>query len=283
MARLSVMPVGEVANFDQLRAFVPVSVETPLIDILKLISASSSKRKSKVGGVKQFKKTSRRVPIVSSSGEVIDVFSCLDFLDLALRFAVPSAMLQSRAAKTFDRRDTMMGLSVQQGDKVLDAFEVMDSARLTICPTTSRDLSGDLGGVLAINVISVSDLKYLITEGEYGILDKTVSEFVLWRSEMRSRSPEYRLKKSVGRFNVVSVNADDSLYDLATRLHRSKLHRIFLSCREISRIVGIVSSRDILVELMDQLLEQHALVKSKKMPDTLPRSDDAPPLPAQGG
>ena len=43
----------------------------------------------------------------------------------------------------------------------------MKAADLSICPTTSRELSGDLGGVVASNVVSVADLKWIICSGRY--------------------------------------------------------------------------------------------------------------------
>ena len=39
----------------------------------------------------------------------------------------------------------------------------------------------------------------------------------------------------------------------ARRLVDSKLQRIFLSSDDIARIVGIVSSRDIMLQVLDQL------------------------------
>ena len=36
----------------------------------------------------------------------------------------------------------------------------MKSEGLTICPVTSRELSGSLGGVVASNVVSAADLKW---------------------------------------------------------------------------------------------------------------------------
>ena len=51
----------------------------------------------------------------------------------------------------------------------------------------------------------------------------------------------------------VSASEDASLHKLARRLVDSKLQRIFLSSDDLARIVGIVSSRDIMLQVLDQL------------------------------
>mmetsp|Transcript_83806 Transcript_83806/g.242023 ORF Transcript_83806/g.242023 Transcript_83806/m.242023 type:complete len:121 (-) Transcript_83806:124-486(-) len=88
-----------------------------------------------------------------------------------------------------------------------------------------------------------------------GVLEKSVGEFLTWRAGVAACSENQRLREQQrSRFNVVSVDEDDSLFELAKRLLASKLQRIFLSSEELARIVGIVSSRDILIEVLDSLL-----------------------------
>merc|ERR1712222_67802 len=130
----------------------------------------------------------------------------------------------------------------------------MDPERITICAAHSPELSGGLGGVVGLGVVSVADLKYVVTSGDFHVLDESVSAFVAWRSNV---APDRRklLKEHFSKFSVVSVAAEDSVDVIASRLLTSKLQRIFLSCDEIARIVGLISSRDILVEVFDRLVE----------------------------
>jgi len=240
MLALSEMPVGVLANCSQLSAYVPIAAHQPLRDILNLLSGSSP--------------SVRRCPVVDSQGNMLHVFTCLDTLKLLLRCAGPAAVLQSRAARTFDRRGSMMEISVQHDDAMLNALRIMDQEGSTICPVTSRELSGDMGGVVASGVVSVSDLKWVMSSGQFDILSQPVSEFINWRDCNVTANLTDRLRQErLRRFNVISVRAGDSLHMLAQRILESKLQRIFLSSEELARIVGIVSSRDILIEVLDQL------------------------------
>jgi len=197
----------------------------------------------------------RSVPIINKAGEVLHIFSCLDFLDLALQFASPTAILQAQSARTFDHRNTILHVSVMNDDSIVNALRIMDSTTSTVLPATLRELSGDLGGVVASNVVSVSDLKLVILEERHDVLDLSVSEFVSWRQNVMSANMDQMLRQQrLQRFNVVSVDAGDSLHTLAHRLLTSKFQRLFLSSDEIARIVGVVSSRDILVEVLDQIV-----------------------------
>jgi len=242
--RVCSMPVGRLANCSGHSAYCPVTVDTPLSEVLRLISGCSGVQDGTV----------RRVPIVDSQSQVLHVFSCLDFLSLAMRFTGPTAVLKSLAARTFDRRGSMLQLSAMHDDAMLQALQVMNSEHLTICPTTSRELSGDMGGVVASNVVSVADLKWLVSTGQFEALNQSVSDFVAWRSGVETAKLDQILRQQrLRRFNVISVDEGDSLHMLAQRLLASKLQRIFLSSDEIARIVGIVSSRDILLEVLDQL------------------------------
>mmetsp|Transcript_78687 Transcript_78687/g.218542 ORF Transcript_78687/g.218542 Transcript_78687/m.218542 type:complete len:1178 (-) Transcript_78687:74-3607(-) len=244
MARLSSTAVGAIANCSGHAAFVPVVAETPLCEILRLISGRDG-----------HSETVRRVPIVDQNGELICVFSCLDFLTLALIFDRPAAVLKSRAARTFDRRDTILQVSVLHDEAMLNALRIMDSEHLTICPATSLQLSGDMGGVVAINVVSVADLKWVIGQENYDILNTSVDDFVAWRASVANAHLDQIIRQQrLSRFNVIYVSADDSLHTMAQRLLASKLQRIFLASDELARIVGSVGSRDILVETIDQML-----------------------------
>eukprot|EP00928_Gymnodinium_smaydae_P031830 TRINITY_DN23236_c0_g2_i1.p1 TRINITY_DN23236_c0_g2~~TRINITY_DN23236_c0_g2_i1.p1 ORF type:complete len:1239 (+),score=158.27 TRINITY_DN23236_c0_g2_i1:40-3717(+) len=246
LRNISKMSVGSIANCSGCSDFVPVPGQTPLQDVLTLmISCRGDKASTGL----------HRVPIVGKNNETLHVFSCFEFLRLALRFAEPIAVLKSRAAQTFDRRGTMLDISVPQEQDMLTAFDIMDANRLSISPVTARGLSGDLGGVVASNVVSVADLKYVIGLNEFDILDKTVGDFVSWRAKVAVANLDQRLRmQRLQRFNVVSVQAGDSLHTLACRLVASKLRWVFLSSAELARIVGIVSARDILAEVIDQLL-----------------------------
>jgi len=246
MLRVISMSVGSLANCSGHSAYFPASDQTPLSEILHRISDRAAKQDAV---------PVRRVPIVDAFGEVVHVFSCSDFLKLSLMFEGPSAVLKSRAAQTFDRRSTILQVSVQNEGALLQALRIMDSEHLTICPATSREFSGDLGGAVASNVVSVSDLKWVVSSGHFEILDQTVSDFIAWRNAAASANLGQILRQQhLSRFNVVSVHSRSSLHMLAQRLLSSKLQRIFLSSDEIARIVGIVSSRDILLEVLDQIL-----------------------------
>jgi len=250
MSRIVSMPVGALANCSGHAAYLPMSTSTPLRDVLQLIATG----REGYGSGEAFAPV-RRVPIINKAGEVLHIFSCLDFLDVALQFAGPTAILKSQSARTFDQRNTILQVSVMNDDAVINALRIMDSAASTVLPATLRELSGDLGGVVASNVVSVSDLKLVILEERHDVLDLSVSEFVSWRQNVMSANVDQMLRQQrLQRFNVVSVDAGDSLHTLAHRLLASKLQRLFLSSDEIARIVGVVSSRDILLEVLDQIV-----------------------------
>jgi len=52
---------------------------------------------------------------------------------------------------------------------------------------------------------------------------------------------------------VASVDRMESVHTLASKLLASKLQRIFLTSEELARIVGMVSARDILVEVLEDM------------------------------
>jgi len=258
MAQIMSMPVGALANCSGHSSFAKMSVNEPFSKVLKLIAEPLPDLKEALHPARPKgppgQACVRRVPIVGDNGELVHVFSCTDFIDLAVRLPATSAVLHARSARTFDCRDTMMSVSVMCNDSVLHALQIMDASSLTICPVTSRELSGSLGGVVAMNVISAADLKWVMNLGEFSALDQSVGDFIAWRSTcIAAHAHSSQRAKSLGRFNVVSVDADDSLHVLASRMLASKLQRIFLSSQEIARIVGIVSSRDILLEVLDKL------------------------------
>ncbi|CAL1136951.1 unnamed protein product, partial [Cladocopium goreaui] len=236
--------VGDLANCSSFCSFVALDVETPLRDVLHLIAGRH--RKKRQGQV-------RRVPLRDGK-EIVGVFSCLDFLNLALKSTAPTAVLKSLSAKVFDRRSTILQVSVNQDEPMLHALTVMKAEGLTICPCTFRELSGSLGGVVASNVISTADLKWVVRSGDFAALHLSVQDFVAWRRKAESSDLDHILRQQrFMRFNVVSASEDASLHTLARRLVDSKLQRIFLSSDDIARIVGIVSSRDIMLQVLDQL------------------------------
>jgi len=242
------MSVGVLANCSGYSSFVPTSVMTPLKQILEMLGRG--------GG-----RAMHRIPLMDAQGELIRVFSCIDFLKLALRFDVPTAVLKSREAKTFDRRNAVLKtLSVPNDKTVLHALHIMDAERLTICAATSLELSGDLGGAVAVGVLAVADLKLVLETQQYHVLEYSIEDFLAWRKHVVTiDSAKLDRQRSLGRFNVVSVDHHETLHVLARRLLASKLQRIFLSSHEIARIVGIVSSREILIEVLDQLLQTSTL------------------------
>lgn len=149
----------------------------------------------------------------------------------------------------------------------------MDTEALSICPVTSRELSGDLGGAVAVGVISVSDLKFVLNSTDnLQMLGRSVKEFIAWRSihlaSNTDEAPHADEAHSQQRFSVVSVDASESLYVLASRLVSTKLRRVFLSSDELGRIVGSVASQDILVEVQDTLRESSALGRKVPRPDS---------------
>eukprot|EP00434_Breviolum_minutum_P040785 symbB.v1.2.036261.t1/scaffold5077.1/size31199/4 len=237
MRRICDLQVGTVANCSGFCAFIPTDVETPLRDVLHQIAGRNRKKKEpKV----------RRVPLKEGK-EIVGVFSPIDFLNLALKSTAPTAVLKSLSAKVFDRRSTILQVSVNQDEPILRALSIMKSAHLTICPCTSQELSGNLGGVLASNVVSMHDLKWVIRSGHFEALNFSVQDFVAWRRKAERTDLDHILRQQrFMRFNVVSASEDASLHTLARRLVDSKLLRIFLSSDDLARIVGIVSARDIL-------------------------------------
>mmetsp|Transcript_83812 Transcript_83812/g.242067 ORF Transcript_83812/g.242067 Transcript_83812/m.242067 type:complete len:807 (+) Transcript_83812:89-2509(+) len=257
MEEIVSLPVGCVANCSGHCHFVPMRMGTPMRSVLRIIARGS---KYAGGGTPGSGGGSdglapRRVPVLDDCGELVHVFSCIDFLDIALRFSQTKAVLKSLSARVFDRRNSILKVSVQHDAPLQEALKVMDSSRHTVCPATLKELSGVFGGLVASNVVSVADLKLVILEDRLDVLDFSVNDFITWRQGVTSNNVDYQLRQQrLLRFNVVSVDAGDSLHTLAYRLLASKLQRIFLSSDEISRIVGIVSSRDILVEVLDQLL-----------------------------
>jgi len=104
------------------------------------------------------------------------------------------------------------------------------------------------------------------------MLDRPVKEFIAWRSTIIASSadevPNVDETRSQQRFSVVSVDASESLYVLASRLASTKLRRVFLSSDELGRIVGSVSSQDILVEVQDTLRESSALGRKVPRPES---------------
>merc|ERR1712072_485132 len=142
---------------------------------------------------------------------------------------------------------------------MLQALRLMDSAGLRLSLATSRELSGDLGGVASIGVVSVADLRFVFGEAQSNVLDLLVSDFIAWRANTESCTSEPQ------RFNVVSVDSNETLHVLASRLVSSKCRRIFLSSDEIARIVSIVSARDILVEIYGRLIQSCALGKRMRL------------------
>lgn len=248
--QISRMSVGVLANCSGYSAFVPTAVTSSLKSVLQLLSRPGEGRN-----------VVHRVPLVDAEGELVRVFSCIDFLDLALRFDTPSAVLKSREARTFDRRNAVLqALSVPRDDTVLHALQIMDAEKLTICPATSQELSGDMGGAVAVGVVAVADLKLVFESDEYHVLDYSIDDFLCWRQRVVAVDSAKMVRyQSLRRFNVVSVDHHETLHVLATRLLASKLQRLFLSSNEIARIVGIVSSREILIEVFDQLLHTSSL------------------------
>lgn len=249
LSQICRMSVGVLANCSGYSYFMPTSITTPLKQILDMLGRSGGNR------------VMHRIPLVDSNGELIRVFSCIDFLKLALRFDVPTAVLKSREARTFDRRNAMLqNLSVPNDKTVLHALHIMDAERLTICAATSPELSGDLGGAVAVGVVAVADLKLVLETEQYQVLEYSIDDFLSWRKNVVTiDSAKLDRQRSLGRSNVVSVDHHETLHVLARRLIASKLQRIFLSSHEIARIVGIVSSREILMEVLDQLLQSSTL------------------------
>ncbi|CAJ1388218.1 unnamed protein product [Effrenium voratum] len=243
MSRICKANVGTIANCSQFCEYVPANVATPLRDVILLIAGKRNGRPV------------RRVPLVDADGEIVTVFSSLDFLNLALKCSAPTAVLKSLSAKVFDRRGTILQVSVQQDEPLLNALGIMEKEGLTICPITLRELSGTMGGVVASNVVSAADLKWVVRSGNFAALNMSVGDFVAWRAESEQASLDHILRQQrLQRFNVVSVMAAASLHTLAQRLVDSRLQRIFLASDDIARIVGIVSSRDILLQILDQVV-----------------------------
>jgi len=251
LAHLGKLPVGLLANCSGFCAFSSLTLDATFGQLLKILC----------GGINdQGCARVRRVPILDGMGDLVDVFSCNDILQLALRFPWPSAVLKSRSARKFDRRSTVIKASVFHEDTLMNALRIMDSKRLLICPVTSRELSGNMGGVVVSSVVSAADLKWVMCSGDFHVLDKSVSDFIAWRSGMEHAGLDRIMRmQRLKRFNVVSVDEGDSLYMLAQTLLKSKLQRIFLSSIELARIVGIVGTRDILIEVIDDLFDPEVI------------------------
>eukprot|EP00931_Biecheleriopsis_adriatica_P038768 TRINITY_DN22165_c0_g1_i4.p1 TRINITY_DN22165_c0_g1~~TRINITY_DN22165_c0_g1_i4.p1 ORF type:complete len:521 (-),score=79.33 TRINITY_DN22165_c0_g1_i4:50-1612(-) len=246
MEDLASMDVGAIANCSGFSAFVPVHADTPIRNVLKLIAGCAHGES----------RTVRRVPVVSSHGEVICVVSSTILLDVLMRYLEPIASLKSLSARRFDQRQTLFESSALHDGTLLEAFRVMDANNLTVTlATTSRDLSGGLGGVVSVGIISMVDIRWAIRLNEFFRLDKTVGEFISWRAGVVScNEVRSHLSKKERPFNVVSVDANDSMHALARSMLASKLNRIFLWSKELNRIVGIVSSRDILIQVSTKIV-----------------------------
>ena len=109
--------VGSLANCSKLCAFVPASIDTPVRDVLKVMAGRRLPSSSAGQG------KARRVPLVDAQGNIVGIFAAPDFLQLALRYTAPTAVLKSLAAKVFDRRSTILQVSVQQDEPLLHALQ----------------------------------------------------------------------------------------------------------------------------------------------------------------
>ena len=78
----------------------------------------------------------------------------------------------------------MQSLSVPDDTSLLNALQIMDRERLTICAATSRELSGDLGGAVAVGVVAVADLKLVLETQEYHVLESSIDDFLAWRTKV---------------------------------------------------------------------------------------------------
>lgn len=65
---------------------------------------------------------------------------------------------------------------------------------------------------------------------------------------------------------TLELSSTDGTWTEARRLVDSKLLRIFLSSDDLARIVGIVSARDILSQVLDQLAWQQGIRQKEKRP-----------------
>jgi CBS domain-containing protein len=236
VAHMSSMPIGALANCSGYSCFRSISGEAPLSEFLHLALSNSN-----------------RIAIVDSNNEVVTAVSHNDFLEVAVKYAGVRAVLKSRDARALDRRSKILDVSVPHDASMLHALHLMDSKGLPVSLATSRELSGDLGGAAPLGVVSVADLRFVFGESQLNVLDRSVSDFITWRANAEASTSERQ------RFNVISVDSNETLHVLASRLVSSKSRRIFLSSDEIGRIVGIVSAWDIFVEIYDRLIQSCVL------------------------
>ena len=123
VARMSSMPVGALANCSGYSAFMPIREDAPLLDFLNLVVSSET--------------FVRRIPIVDSYNKVVTVLSSVDFLQLALGYGGPTAILKSRDACCLDRRETILDSSVSHEGTILSKSKIM-------FPSPRDDLFSDL-------------------------------------------------------------------------------------------------------------------------------------------
>ena len=125
--------------------------------------------------------------------------------------------------------------------------------------------------------VSAADLKFIITQNAWDMLFQSVDAFISWRanvceanadptSEVPSQSRLIKRVSTDQRFNVVSIDSNESLHVLTSRLLSSKQQRIFLSSDTIARVVGIVSARDILLEVKSQIMQASVLGMQVRQP-----------------
>jgi len=235
LTAIASIPCSSVANASTRSVFVPTPVDATLRQVCETILRSDV----------------RRVPLTDGDGSMRRVFSAADFLALALRIPQWTAVLKTQSASVFENRENIDSVCVSHDETMLSALRKMDASKLTICPVINVELSScDAEGAVAMGVVSVTDLKHIILSGDGAMLSMSVLDFIAWRNTKgRTRN------SNKSRFPYVSGRKDCSLHTLSKKLLATNLQRIFISSEKLSRVIGVVSARDILKQAWPKLRE----------------------------
>jgi serine/threonine protein kinase/CBS domain-containing protein len=217
----------------------------------------------------------RRVPFKSSNNKLAGVLNPGDILQMALKVPEWAQVLKEQQTNFFEKRSQIANLCVPHDDTMLMALRKMESLDFKICPVINTELSGtDAEGAVAVGVLSIADLKHIIINGDAKKLSMSVLEFIAWRN---TKMPEDAEKN---RFPYVRENKACSLHFLAETILAVDLPRIFLSTEKLSRVIGMVSARDILQQAWPKLsavtVSQNTLLSTGSSTSSAPNEPDSP-------
>ncbi|KAL0489786.1 5'-AMP-activated protein kinase subunit gamma [Acrasis kona] len=206
--------VSSVMNFSQRNPYVPVSLDTPLNDVLSKFA----------GGV-------HRVPVLE--GEKVTFLLTQTALLAELE---ASSAFQSIKDKTIS--ELKVGVqgslqSVSDSSITIDAFKLISDSGVSAVAVKSA--TGKVVGAL-----SASDLQGFIGE-ELFHLGSNVVDFLTFA----------RKKKNDDRDNMVHIKAQDTLGTAVTRILSTRVHRLFIVDEKLE-VVGLLTLTDVFKIINDQ-------------------------------